>query len=177
MYRPSWKVKLKMQLWIDCSCTVHIMDLKTANALEENTCSATMWDHSWTWVLRVPSSLCAFLIICLLTWFYLCTLAEVLFFKTASLSVFLVDHCIEVFFWWYWTQERAVTSSKLHKICCLCLMNVTIQLKIFLLSTMYLALIWEVEVVVQDRFWVDTDGFLLLQFGAMSERNFIFTGI
>lgn len=56
-------------------------------------------------------------------------------------------------------------------------MNVTIQLKIFLLSTMYLALIWEVEVVVQDRFWVDTDGFLLLQFGAMSERNFIFTGI
>lgn len=153
MHGPSWNVKLKMQLWIDCGCTVHTMDLRTENVLEENTwyyqqqcettfvhlttfgCSECLKSHQ---IIPV-----CFVIICLLTLFHLLIFEEVLIFKRPPLSALLVYHCIE-FFPVILNARKNNHFSQLHKICHLCLMNVTISLRIFLLSSMYLALIWEV---------------------------------
>lgn len=123
MHGSSWNVKVRMQLWIDCGCTVHVMALKTANGLEENP-----WYYQQQCEVSVKLG-CSehpensqivpvcFVIICLLTLFHLCILAEVLFLKRASLSVLLVYHCVDFFFWWCWTQDRTITSPKLQKNC------------------------------------------------------------
>lgn len=150
MHGSSWNVTVRMQLWIDCGCTVHVMALKTANGLEENP-----WYYQQQCEVSVKLG-CSehpensqivpvcFVIICLLTLFHLCILAEVLFLKRASLSVLLVYHCVDFFFLVMLNPRQnhhlSQASKKLPS-----LMNVTILFKIFLLSSMYLALIWEVE--------------------------------